>query len=74
MSSLDINHVNGSTIMLDFIDGADPTDFSGEGLFNINSFLVVSDSANFLTDFGDIFARRYVPARGRRSADGCADS
>jgi hypothetical protein len=46
--------IEGADIVFDFGAGADPSAFSTDGLFNIDTFF--TDGSAFLSDFGDIFS------------------
>jgi len=49
--------ITDTSVTFDFLNGADPTTFFGDGLFNLNNFFTVNNGDSFGTDFnlGDIF-------------------
>jgi len=49
-------YMNGVDFVFDFENGANPSVFSADGLFNIDAFLKLIGGAGFLSDYGSILS------------------
>ena len=47
--------IGSANILFDFVGGADPSAFSADGLFNIDTFFTLGDGSDFWGHYGDIF-------------------
>ena len=48
--------ISNTEIVFDFGAGADPSTFSADGLFNVDTFFKDSDGSDFLAYFGNVFS------------------